>query len=61
MNLRNLDHRACVTVRRRKRKVVIIADLKSFPQRKATVVIKFSVSSKHCINEIFLLKEIPYL
>lgn len=38
---------------RRKWKVVIIADLKSFPQRKATVVIKFSVSSKHCINEIF--------
>lgn len=53
MNLRNLDHRACMTVRKRNWKVVIIADLKSFPQRKATMVKKFSVSSEHCENGIF--------
>lgn len=34
-------------------KIVIKADLKSFPQRKTTKVMKFSVSYKHWVNEIF--------
>lgn len=52
MNFRNLDHRASMTVRKRNQEL-ITEDLKSFPQRKATMVMKFSVSCKHWVNEIF--------
>lgn len=38
-------------------KIVIKADLKSFPQRKTTKVMKFSVSYKHWVNEIFRTKK----